>query len=66
MTDTVRQPKFVVFDEVDPSEERMAAVLVTRDADGRMKAYTKTVPGREQPDPEIVAALVQSTEIRNL
>lgn len=63
----IRQPKFVVFDEADTADERMAAVLVSKDAEtGALKAHIKDVPGREAPDPEIVAALVQSVEIRNL
>lgn len=68
MTDTTRPraPRFVSFDEADPREERMAAVLITRDDAGSVKAYVKDVPGREQPDPEIVLALAQSVEIRNL
>lgn len=67
MTDTIRQPKFVTFPEADYADERMAAVLISKDAEtGNLKAHVKDVPGREQPDPEIVAALVQSVEIRNL
>lgn len=66
MSPTVRQPRFVVFNEARTDEERMAAVLVTKDDQGNLKAYVKDVPGRQQPDPEIVAALVQSVEIQNL
>lgn len=66
MTDTIKQATFVTFPESDPTEERMAAVLVSRNDDGALKAYVKDVPGRNQPDPEIVAALVQSVEIANL
>lgn len=66
MTNTIRQPKFVVFDEASIHDERMAAVLITKDSSGNLRAFVKDVPGREQPDPEIVAALVQSVEIANL
>lgn len=67
MTNGIRHPKFVVFDDVNPADERMAAVLVVKDAQtGVLKAVTKDIPGRSQPDPEIVAALVQATEIANL
>lgn len=48
-------------------EDRMSAVLITKDrTTGALKAYVKTFPGRSQPDPEIVAALVTSVEITNL
>ena len=64
---TMRQPKFVVFPEADPTEERVAAVLISRDSEtGALKAYVKDVPGHEVPDPEIVAALITSIEIRSL
>lgn len=67
MADTTpRQTAFVTFDKVVQAEERMAAVLVTRDSAGTIKAYTKDVPGKPQPDPEIVAALRQSVEIQAL
>lgn len=62
----VRSMRTVTFPEASHSEERMAAVLVNKDEDGVLRAYVADVPGREQPDPEIVAALVQSVEIRNL
>lgn len=63
----IRQPKFVVFPDVDPHDERLAAVVVVRDhQSGSIKAITKDVPGRPQPDPEIVAALVTAVEIANL
>jgi hypothetical protein len=61
-----KQTRSVVFTEADPEHERMAAVLVTKDEAGALRAYVKDVPGRAQPDPEIVAALVQSVEIANL
>lgn len=68
MTDTVtRQQKFVVFEEASTADERVGAVLVAKDTEtGRLKAIVKDVPGKEGPDPEVVAALVQSYEIRNL
>lgn len=62
----MRQPRFVVFDEARTDEERLAAVLVTKDGEGNLKAYVKDVPGRNQPDPEVVALLVQSVELTNL
>ena len=66
MAQQIRQPRFVTFPETSYDEERMAAVLVTKDDGGNLKAYVKDVPGKHQPDPEIVAALVQSAEIANL
>lgn len=62
----VRSTRTVVFSEASYSEERMAAVLINKDEAGNLRAYVADVPGREQPDPEIVAALVQSIEIKNL
>lgn len=41
-------------------------MLITRDPDGNHRAYVKDVPGKSQPDPEIVALLTQATEIANL
>lgn len=67
MASTVRSSNTVVFPEADAvSEERMAAVLINRGPDGTLRAYVKDVPGKHQPDPEIVAALVQSVELTNL
>lgn len=66
MAQTIRQPRYVVFDEANTDEERVAAVLVSKDEAGNYRAYVKDVPGRQQPDPEIVALLVQSVEIANL
>lgn len=67
MANGIRQPNFVTFVGIDPGDERMAAVLVVKDADtGALKAIMKDIPGRNQPDPEIVAALVQAVEIANL
>lgn len=61
-----KSSRVVSFPEADSHDERMAAVLINRDDAGALKAYVANVPGRPQPDPEIVAALVQSVEIRNL
>lgn len=67
MTNGIRQTKFVTFDEASTADERMTAVLISKDAQtGRLKAHVKTPAGRNEPDPEIVAALVQSVELRNL
>lgn len=67
MADTTpKQTAFVVFDKCVQREERLAAVLVTKSEDGSIKAYTKDVPGRPQPDPEIVDALRTAVEIANL
>lgn len=66
MADKVRSLKIVSFPEANYDEERMAAVLVNKAPDGTLRAYVADIPGREQPDPEIVAALVTSVEIRNL
>lgn len=68
MTDTppVRGLKMATFPEAKLTEAHMAAVLITKDDDGLLHAYVKDIPGRAQPDPEIVALLVQSVEIANL
>lgn len=62
----VRSTRTVTFPEASLADERVAAVLVNRDESGSLHAYVAHVPGHEGPDPEIVAALVQSVEIRNL
>lgn len=67
MADTARRSSIVVtFPEANPTEERMAAILVNRADDGTLRTYIKDVPNRNQPDPEIVALLAQSVEIANL
>lgn len=70
MTDTEprpRQQKFATFPEASTRDERMAAVLVSKDADtGNLKAHVTTPPNRADVDPEVVALLVQSIELRNL
>lgn len=68
MADTkpVKGLKTVLFPEANYRERHVAAVLVTKDDDGNLHAYVKDIPGQNQPDPEIVALLVQSTEIANL
>lgn len=62
----VRSTRTVTFPEASLDEERMAAVLINRDADGTLRAYTADVAGREQPDPELISMLVQSVEIQSL
>lgn len=62
----LKSTRTVTFPEADTSEERMAAVLINRDADGNLRAYTADVAGREQPDPELISMLVQSVEIQSL
>ena len=65
--DKIRQPKFVTFEDAEHGDERVAAILIAKDVEtGRLKAYTKDVPGHADPDPELVLALVQSQEIRDL
>lgn len=68
MTDQqIRQTKTAVFPEASYEDERMCAVLVSKDTGtGNLKAYVEVPEGRQQPDPEIVAALVQSVELANL
>jgi hypothetical protein len=39
---------------------------VNRAPDGSIRVYTADVPGRPQPDPEILAVLAQGIEIQNL
>lgn len=62
----IKSTRTVSFPEARYDEERMAAVLVNKAPDGTLRAYAADVPGREQPDPEVVALLVQSTELANL
>lgn len=62
----IKSTRTVSFPEASYDEERMAAVLVNKAEDGTLRAYVADIPGREQPDPEIVAALVTSVEIRSL
>ena len=66
MATGIKSTRTVVFSEASYDEERMAAVLINKAEDGTLRAYVADVPGREQPDPEIVAMLVQSVEIKNL
>lgn len=63
---THRGRRTVTFPEANYDEEHVAAVLITRDAAGNHRAYVKDIPGKTQPDPEIVALLAQSAEIANL
>lgn len=62
----MRSSKTVTFPEASHSEERVAAILVNKAEDGTLRTYVKDVPGKSQPDPEIVALLTQSVEIANL
>lgn len=66
MAQRYKSSRTVAFKDADPHEERMAAVLINRANDGTIRTYTLDVPGRQQPDPEIVAALAQAVEIANL
>lgn len=67
MADTrMRSTKTVSFPEADTSEERIAAVLINRAADGTLRAYVKDVPGRNQPIPEAVEVLIQAVDLANL
>ena len=66
MANGIKSTRTVVFSEASYDEERMAAVLINKAEDGTLRAYVADIPGREQPDPEIVSALVQSVELRNL
>jgi hypothetical protein len=64
---TTRQTKFVVFDEASAEDERMCAVLVSKDAiTGALKAHVKAPEGRHEPDPEAVAWLVEAVNLANL
>lgn len=60
------RPGFVTFPEAPNDQEMLAAVLITRDADGNVRAHVRTYPGYTQPDPDIVALLAQSASIVNL
>lgn len=66
MANGIKSTRTVVFSEASYDEERMAAVLINKAEDGTLRAYVADIPGREQPDPEIVAMLTQSVEIKNL
>lgn len=62
----IKSTRTVSFPEARYDEERMAAVLVNKAEDGTLRAYVADIPGREQPDPEAIALLVQSVELSNL
>lgn len=62
----MRSSKTITFPEANYDEERVAAVLINKAPDGTLRTYVKDVPGKSQPDPEIVALLTQSVEIANL
>ena len=62
----LKSTRTVVFPEASHDEERMAAVLINKADDGTLRAYVADIPGREQPDPEAVAMLVQSVALANL
>lgn len=68
MADTtpVKGLKFAHFPEANHNEQHVAAILVTKDDDGKLHTYVKDIPGRNQPNPEIVAMLAQAVEIANL
>ena len=61
-----RRMAYTPFPEAPTDEEGIAAVLITKDEAGTFKSYVKEYPGRVGPDPEIVAFVQQSTELRNL
>ena len=61
-----KSSRTVSFRDADPHEERLAAILVNKADDGSIRTYVADVPGREQPDPEIVAVLAQAVSIANL
>lgn len=63
---TRRRTAFTNFAEAPVTEPGVAAVLFTRDEHGNIRSYVYEYPGHEGPDPELVAALAQSVEIRNL
>lgn len=60
------RPGFVTFPEAPTNDEMLAAVLITRDADGNVRSHVRTYPGYSQPDADIVALLAQSASITNL
>lgn len=60
------QPHFVVFPEMTDDEERIAAVLITKHESGELRAHVRDLDGRSDPDPEAVAMLKQSIELRRL
>lgn len=66
MAERIRSTRSVVFPEASPKEERIAAILINKAPDGSLRAYTADVPGRQQPDPELISMLVQSVEIQSL
>ena len=66
MANGIKSTRTVVFSEASYDEERMAAVLINKAEDGTLRAYVADVPGREQPDPEVISLLVQSVELANL
>lgn len=59
-------PATAYFRDKDTSQENVFACMITRTDTGEYCAYTTVGKGREHPDPEIVATLVQAVEIANL
>ena len=62
----VRHLKSATFPESDVSHERVAAIFVTKDDEGKYRTYTQAYGANREPDPEVVAMLAQSIELRNL
>lgn len=67
MTDgQARGLRFTTFPEANYNEEHVAAVLITKDEEGKHHAYVKEIPGKNPPIPEAVEMLVQAVELANL
>ena len=61
------QSKTATFPDASYEDERIAAVLIAKDANtGDLKAHVATSGDRKPPSDDAIAMLVQSAEIANL
>lgn len=66
-SDEVRQTPWVVFPDADKTDERMAAILVSKDGDtGQLKAHTVVPDDRAELPDGVVDMVVNAVEIANL
>lgn len=67
MTDSeIRQTPWVVFPDADKSDERMAAILVSKDEEGTLKAHVVVPEDRAEIPEGVVDMVVNAVEIANL
>jgi hypothetical protein len=65
--DPVRQTPWVVFQDADKNDERMAAILVSKDADtGELKSHVEVPEDKADLPDGVVDMVVNAVEIANL